>query len=113
MNRISSEQKAFFERRVRELEPSPHAKWRSLWKHAPDPTLLDIQAFAETAAEGHNLPNVFFFSPSRLKQWKKLRVEMPLCAYQAALSIEALWFLTHAPRLMRLRRRRTTVSRRR
>ena len=46
---------------------------------APDATLLDNTKFDQTVADGYDLLDVFFWSPSRLKQWKKLGVEMP-CA---------------------------------
>jgi hypothetical protein len=79
MNRISPAQRDFFESTVKEMETDPYEKWTSLWKHAPDATLLDNAKFDQTVADRYNLLNVFFWSPSRLSQWKKLGVEMP-CA---------------------------------
>jgi hypothetical protein len=79
MNKISPAQRAFFERTVREMEIDPYDKWTSLWKRAPDATLLDNTKFDQTVADRYDLLDVFFWSPSRLKAWKKLGVEMP-CA---------------------------------
>ena len=79
MNRISPAQRDFCERTVKEMETDPYDKWTSLWKRAPDATLLDNTKFDQAVADGYDLLDVFFWSPSRLKQWKKLGVEMP-CA---------------------------------
>jgi hypothetical protein len=79
MNKISPAQRAFFERTVREMEIDPYDKWTSLWKRAPDATLLDNTTFDQAVADGYELLDVFFWSPSRLKQWRKLGVVMP-CA---------------------------------
>jgi len=79
MNKISPAQRAFFERTVREMEIDPYDKWTSLWKRAPDATLLDNTTFDQAVADRYDLLDVFFWSPSRLKQWKKLGVVMP-CA---------------------------------
>ena len=79
MNKISPAQRAFFERTVREMEIDPYDKWTSLWKRAPDATLLDNTKFDRTVADRYDLLDAFFWSPSRLNQWKKLGVEMP-CA---------------------------------
>ena len=79
MNRISPAQRDFFESLVKEMETDPYEKWTSLWKHAPDAPLLDNAKFDRTVADRYDLLNVFFWSPSRLKQYKKLGVEMP-CA---------------------------------
>ena len=79
MNRISPAQRGFFERTVKEMETDPYDKWTSLWKHAPDATLLDNTTFDQTVADRYDLIDAFFWSPSRLNQWKKLGVEMP-CA---------------------------------
>jgi hypothetical protein len=79
MNKISPAQRAFCERTVEEMETNPYDKWTSLWKRAPDATLLDNTKFDQTVADRYDLLDVFFWSPSRLKAWKKLGVEMP-CA---------------------------------
>ena len=79
MNKISPAQRAFFERTVKEMETNPYDKWTSLWKRAPDATLLDNTTFDQAVADGYELLDVFFWSPSRLKQWRKLGVVMP-CA---------------------------------
>ncbi len=74
MNRISPAQRDFFERTVEEMETDPYEKWTSLWKRAPDATLLDNTKFDRTVADGYDLLDVFFWSPSRLK-WKKLGMD--------------------------------------
>jgi hypothetical protein len=79
MNKISHAQRDFCERTVEEMETDPYDKWTSLWKRAPDATLLDNTKFDHTVADQYDLLDVFFWSPSRLKAWKKLGVEMP-CA---------------------------------
>ena len=79
MDRISPAQRDFFERTVKEMETDPYDKWTSLWKRAPDATLLDNTKFDRTVADRYDLLDAFFWSPSRLNQWKKLGVEMP-CA---------------------------------
>ena len=76
MNRISSAQRDFFDRTVKEMETNPYETWTSLWKHAPDETLQDIKNFDQTVADGYNLQNIFFYSPSRLKRWRKLGVDL-------------------------------------
>jgi hypothetical protein len=68
MNRISPAQRDFCERTVKEMETDPYDKWTSLWKRAPDATLLDNTNFDQTVADRYNLLDVFFWSPSRLKQ---------------------------------------------
>jgi hypothetical protein len=79
MNKISPAQRDFCERTVEEMETDPYDKWTSLWKRAPDATLLDNTKFDQTVADRYDLLDVFFWSPSRLKQWRKLGVVMP-CA---------------------------------
>jgi hypothetical protein len=79
MNKISPAQRDFCERTVEEMETDLYDKWTSLWKRAPDATLLDNTKFDQTVADRYDLLDVFFWSPSRLKQWNKLGVEMP-CA---------------------------------
>ena len=101
MNRISSAQRDFFDRTVKEMETNPYETWTSLWKHAPDETLQDIKNFDQTVADGYNLQNIFFYSPSRLKRWRKLGVEMP-CArhgweHTDKVTVKKRW----APRLVK------------
>jgi hypothetical protein len=65
MNRISPAQRDFCERTVKEMETDPYDKWTSLWKRAPDATLLDNTKFDRTVADRYDLLDVFFWSPSR------------------------------------------------
>ena len=63
MNKISPAQRAFFERTVKEMETNPYDKWTSLWKRAPDATLLDNTNFDQTVADVYNLLDILFYSP--------------------------------------------------
>ena len=101
MNKISPAQRGFFERTVKEMETDLYDKWTSLWKRAPDATLLDNTNFDQTVADAYNLLDILFYSPSRLLQWRKLGVEMP-CArhgwkHTEKVTVKQRW----APRLVK------------